>query len=179
MTDEPTLASRRVYTGRILDLRVDTVRLPDGTTSQREIIEHSPSVVIVPVDAEGRVLLVRQYRKAPEKTLLEAPAGGLEAAERPEDGALRELQEEVGFTAGSLRHLGGFWLSPGFCTEYMDAYLATDLTPSSLPPDPDETIEVVPVPWAEALAMVYSGEVEDAKSIAAILLASRLIGADE
>jgi ADP-ribose pyrophosphatase len=176
VSNEPTVDSRRIYDGTIFGVRVDTVSLPDGGTSQREIIEHGNSVVMVPVDNQRRVLLVRQYRKAPEKSLLEAPAGGLEEGESPEEGVLRELQEEVGFTAGKLQRMTGFWLVPGFCTEYMDAYIATDLSRSVLAPDYDENIEVVPVSLTRIPDLIRSGEIEDAKSIAALLMAVHIYG---
>jgi ADP-ribose pyrophosphatase len=171
LEEEPTLESRRIYSGKIIGVRVDTVRLPTNGVSQREIVEHGDAVVVVPVDSTERVLLVRQYRKAAEKTLLEAPAGGLDKEESPEEGCLRELQEETGFIAGRLQHMGSFWMTPGFCTEYMHAYLATDLRPSSLAPDEDENIEVMPIPLAQVPDMIRSGEIEDAKSIAALLMA--------
>ena len=174
MQEEPTIESRRVYSGNILGIRLDTVRLPTGGVSQREIVEHGNSVVVVAVDQMERVLLVRQYRKAPEKHLLEAPAGGLDKGESPENACLRELQEETGFTTGNLRPMGGFWMTPGFCTEYMHAYLATDLHPSHLAPDEDENIEVVPVPLTQVPDMIRSGEIEDAKSIAALLMATHI-----
>ena len=174
--EETTVDSHLIYDGRIFGVRVDTVRLPNGRTSQREIVEHGNSVVMVPVDNQRRVLLVRQYRKAPEKSLLEAPAGGLEKEEAPEDGVLRELQEEIGFTAGRLQRMAGFWMTPGFCTEYMYAYIATDLSPSVLAPDDDENIEVVPVPLAGIPDLIRSGDIEDAKSIAALLMAVHIYG---
>ena len=176
MTEETTVDSRRIYSGKIIGVRVDTVRLPNGGTSQREIVEHGDSVVMVAVDDQQRVLLVRQYRKSPEKSLLEAPAGGLEEGEDPDEAALRELQEEIGFTAGNLHRMPGFWMTPGFCTEYMHAYIATDLRPGALAPDEDESIEVVPVPLARIPDMIRTGEIEDAKSIAALLMAVHLYG---
>ena len=176
MQEETTVDSRRIYSGKTIGVRVDTVRLPNGGMSQREIVEHGHSVVMVPVDHQQQVLLVRQYRKSPEKSLLEAPAGGLEEREAPEDGVLRELQEEIGFTAGNLQRMAGFWMTPGFCTEYMHAYIATDLRPSALAPDEDENIEVVPTPLSLVPDMIRSGEIEDAKSIAALLMAIHLYG---
>ena len=176
MPEEVTIESRRIYSGKVIGVRVDTVRLSNGGTSQREIVEHGHSVVMVPVDHQQRVLLVRQYRKSPEKSLLEAPAGGLEEGQAPEEGVLRELQEEIGFTAGNLQRMAGFWTIPGFCTEYMYAYIATDLRPSALAPDEDESIEVVPVPLARIPDMIRSGEIEDAKTIAALLMAIHLYG---
>ncbi len=179
MTDsqpEPTVKSETVFEGKILNLRVDTVRMPDGRLATREIAEHSDSVCVVPIDAQRNVLLVRQYRKPLESELLEVVAGGIEPGEEPHDAALRELQEEIGFTSGNLRLLSGFWLAPGWCTEYMHAYLATQLTPANLTADYDENITVVRVPLDQVLSLIESGEIQDAKSIASLLLALRLLG---
>ena len=171
MDSEPTLESRHIYQGRILNLRVDTVGLPKGGQTQREIVEHSHSVVIVPIDSEGMVILVRQFRKATEEFLVEAPAGGVDEGESPERCAQRELKEETGFTAGQIKHLGSFWIAPGFCTEYMHAYVATELEPGNTDQEEDENIEVIKVPLAEIPAWIRSGEIRDAKSIAALLMA--------
>lgn len=176
MTEKLTVNSRQIYSGKIIGVRVDTVTLANGGTYQREIVEHGHSVVMVPVDHQQRVLLVRQYRDSPEKSLLEVPAGGLEEGEIPEEGVLRELQEEIGFTAGNLQRMTGFWMTPGFCTEYMHSYIATDLRPSVLAPDEDEDIEVVPTPLTQIPEMIRSGEIEDAKTIAALLMALHLYG---
>ena len=171
MQEEPTLESRRIYDGKVVALRVDTIQLPNGGTATREVIEHGASVVMVPIDEQRRALLVRQYRKAPELSLLEAPAGGLEEGESPEEGVLRELQEEIGHSAGRLVQMTGFWIAPGFCTEYMHTYIASDLSPSALAPDEDENIEVVPVPLEEIPELIRSGEIQDGKSVAALLMA--------
>ena len=120
---EPTLESRTVFQGRILKVRVDKVRLPGGRVTTREIVEHGDSVCVVPVDEAGNVVLVRQYRKPMEQVLLEVPAGGIDHGEVSEATVLRELQEETGFTAARIRHLSSFWLAPGWCTEFMHAYL--------------------------------------------------------
>ena len=173
---EPTVESKLVYEGRILDLRVDTVRLPSGRLTTREIAEHSDSVCMVPLDGEGNVLLVRQYRKSVESNLLEVPAGGIEENEAPEDAALRELQEEVGYTAGKIKRLAGFWVSPGWCTEFMHAYLATELSPAQLDADFDENITVIRVPLAQTMDLITSGEIKDGKSVASLLLAMRHLG---
>jgi ADP-ribose pyrophosphatase len=173
--NEPTVESRIVFQGRILNLRVDTVRLPSGRTAVREIAEHSDSICVVPLDENGNVLMVRQYRKPAETVLLEVPAGGVEGGEISEETVQRELQEEVGYRAGQLQHLSSFWLAPGWCTEYMHAYLATDLTPATLDADDDENILVERVPLEQALDLIASGEIEDVKSIAALLLAVRLL----
>ena len=170
-TPERQLSSRSVFEGRVVSVRVDEVRLPGGGSAIREVIEHRPAVVIVPIDDSGQVLLVRQYRYAVLETLLEAPAGIVEEGEDPDETAQRELQEEVGRIAGDLRKLGEFWATPGFCNELMHAYVARDLRHSSLAADEDEDITVVPVPMAEALAMIATGEIRDAKTIASLLLA--------
>ena len=173
---EPTIESQVIYQGRILNLKVDTVRLASGRVTTREIAEHSDSVCIVPVDEQGNVLLVRQYRKPAEDFLLEIPAGGVEPGEDPEETALRELQEEISYSAGNVRHLASFWVSPGWCTEYMHAYLATDLQPASLDPDYDEAITVERVPLSDIPGLIQNGEIRDSKSIASLLLALRLLG---
>jgi ADP-ribose pyrophosphatase len=170
---EPTVESKLVYEGRILDLRVDTVRLPSGRLTTREIAEHSDSVCMVPLDNQGKVLLVRQYRKSVESNLLEVPAGGIDENEAPEAAALRELQEEVGYTARKIVRLAGFWVSPGWCTEFMYAYLATELSPAQLEADFDEDIAVIRVPLADTLDLITRGEIQDAKSVASLLLAMR------
>ena len=124
---------------------------------------------------DGNILMVRQYRKPLERQLLEVPAGGIEPGEDPEETVVRELQEEIGFTAKEITRLSGFWLAPGWCTEYMYAYLARDLEPSRLPADDDESITVVPVTQEEVVTMIESGVIQDAKSIASLLLALRVL----
>ena len=170
---EPTVDSRVEYEGKILNLRVDTVKMPGGRLANREIAEHSNSVCVVPIDSQGNVLLVRQYRKPAEADLLEVPAGGIEGDETSDEAVLRELQEETGHTAGKLQLLSSFWVAPGWCTEYMHAYLATDLSPASLAADDDENITVVPVPLKDVESLMDNGEIQDAKSIASLLLALR------
>jgi len=168
---EPTVQSETVFEGKILNLRVDTVRMPHGKLAVREIAEHAHAICAVPIDSEGNVLMVRQYRKPTESELLEVVAGGIEKDEDPRDAALRELQEEIGHTAGRLQLLSSFWIAPGWCTEYMHAYLATDLSPASLTADDDENISVVTVPLDQVQGLIQSGEIRDAKSIASLLLA--------
>ena len=178
---EDVLPERRVrrsdvYDGRVVQLHVDEVELPNGSRTTREVVEHAGAVVVLPIDQSGKALLVRQYRYAIGKDLLEAPAGGIDPGEAPEEAAQRELQEEVGYRAGRLEGLGGFWTAPGFCTEYMYAYLARDLSPSSLAPDEDEDIVVERHSLDSIRAMIRDGRIVDAKTIAAYWMALDWLG---
>ena len=172
---ELTIGTKRIYEGNIINVRVDTVRMPSGRDATREIVDPSPAVCIVPIDNEGNVVLVRQYRKPAEDALLEVPAGGVEDGEISEEAVLRELQEEIGYTADHLEHLSSFWVAPGWATEYMHAYLATGLRESRLDGDEDENIEVVRLRFDEAVSMLKTGEINDGKTIAALLLAQPLL----
>ena len=174
MEAEKRLSSEPIFDGKIVRLRVDTVLLPNGAQSTREVVDHDNAVVIVPVDSEDNVLLVRQYRYPVEATLLEAPAGIIEDSEDPDEAAQRELQEETGYASKSLTPMGGFWSSPGFCTEFMYAYLARDLVPSPLSPDDDEFIEVERQPISRIPQLIRLGEIQDAKTIAALLMTTCL-----
>jgi ADP-ribose pyrophosphatase len=166
---ERTLESKMVYKGSIVNLRVDAVELPGGRRTRREIVEHSDCVAIVALDAGDNVLLVRQFRKPVEQMLLEIPAGGVEPDEEPLACAYRELREETGYLAGKMEHLGGFYTSPGFCTEYMHLFLATELRRGETDMDYDESIELVRIPLSKAVELIASGEICDAKSIAGLL----------
>lgn len=170
---EIAIGSQRIFQGRVVTLRVDTVALPDGRTSTREVVEHSQSVTILPVDDQGNVLLERQYRRAVDQWMVEAPAGGMNPGEDPEQAARRELLEETGFSARKLEHLASFYVSPGFCTELMHVYLATGLTAGRATPEEDEHIQVQALPLAQALQMVQRGEILDGKTIVALLLAEK------
>ena len=172
MQPEEQIASREIYDGKIIKVRVDDIMLASGGRSVREVVEHAPAVVIVPIDADGNVLLVRQYRYAAKQFLLEAPAGIVEDGESPDACAQRELAEEVGFASRNLRALGGFWSSPGFCDEFMYVYLAKDLVPHSLKPDDDENIQVEKLPLSRVQQYIRLGEIQDAKSVAALLMAT-------
>ncbi len=179
MSDEPrqdlrerTTATRRIYEGRIVGLRIDEVRLPDGGKSTREIVEHRGAVAAVPVDSDGRVLMVRQWRHPAEEVLLEIPAGTLEEGETPEETLRRELVEEIGHRARRVEHLADLYTAPGYSTELIGIYLATELEPMDGEADADENIEVVPIPLEDAVERCRSGQVRDAKTVAGLLLAA-------
>lgn len=169
--NERRLNSRYVYRGKILNMRVDTVELPNGRQSTREIVEYAGAVAVVAIDGDGQVLLVRQYRYAVGRELLEIPAGKLEPGEEPQSAARRELMEETGFTPRCLRPLLRFFSTPGFTSEEMNLFLATELEPGKASPDEDEFVELVKVPLQKARRMIESGEIQDAKSIVGILAA--------
>ena len=170
---ERVTATRRIHEGRIVSLRDDTVELADGRSAQREIVEHAEVVAIVPVDNDGRVILVRQYRHPAQDSLLEIPAGGVDAGEGIEDAAQRELQEEIGYRAGHLERLSGFYVAPGYCTEFIHLFLATGLTESQIGGDEDENITIERVSLAQAVRLIETGEIKDGKSIIGLLLAAR------
>ena len=177
---ETTIASERVYDGRVVGLRVDEVRLPDGTSTKREVVEHRGAVAIVGLLPGPQVVLVRQWRHPVGKALLEIPAGKLEAGEHPLECAHRELMEEAGYRAGTLEPLATFYSSPGFTDELLHAFLATDLQLAGEAADPDEFIQLVPMDWGEAVSMCEDGRIMDAKTILSILAADRRInGASE
>ncbi len=169
MSEEKTLSSQQIYDGRAVKLRVDTVRMPSGRETTREIVEHGDCVAIIAIDADDNVLLVSQFRKAVGKELLEIPAGGIEADEDPEATVGRELAEETGYQPGKVEKLGGFYSAPGYCTEYLHLYLATDLTPSQLYAEDTESIRVNRVPIDQIPSLLASGSICDAKSIAGLL----------
>jgi ADP-ribose diphosphatase len=168
---ERVVASRRIYEGRIVRLREDTVELGDGRTALREVVEHDEVVGIVPLDSEGNVILVRQFRLPAQEILLEIPAGGVDAGESAEEAAQRELQEETGYRAAQLDRLAGFFVSPGYCTEFIHVFLATDLSESVIAADEDENIALERMPLAQAVQLIQSGQIKDGKSIVGLLLA--------
>jgi ADP-ribose pyrophosphatase len=165
------LKSEVLMRGRAFAIRRDHLKTPDGRETKLEIIEHGGSVVIIPVDENGNILLVRQYRHATGKDLLELPAGTLDGDEAPEACAAREIREETGMAAGSLEKLGEFYLAPGYSDEFMVVYLATELSEGPLDADEDEFLSVERVPIAKAIQMAERGEIPDAKSLAALFLA--------
>ena len=165
------LSSRQVYGGRAVGLRVDEVQLANGATATWEVVTHPGAVTLVPLDSEGRLWFVRQYRHSVAQEMLELPAGTLHPGEDPAACAARELQEEIGMAAGRLTKLGEFFLAPGYSQEHMHVYLATHLTPSALPGDADEDIAVEQIAVEDALNMAFAGHLPDAKTLAALMLA--------
>jgi len=169
------LSSQKIFDGRVFNVTVDTVREGE-LTYQREVVHHNGSAVIVPVYDDGTVALVRQYRHPAVRYLLEVPAGTLAEGERPEIGAARELKEELGVVAARLEKLSEFFVSPGFCEEKMWVYLATELSEGEQALEADEILDVVRMPIADALEMITSGEIEDAKTIIGLILAAPRVG---
>jgi ADP-ribose pyrophosphatase len=169
------ISSQKVFEGRVFNVTVDTVREGE-LTYQREVVHHHGSAVILPLFDDGTVALVRQYRHPAVRYLLEAPAGTLDEGERPDDGAARELQEELGLVAARMEKLSEFFVSPGFCEEKMWVFLATELTQGPQRLEEDEVLEVVRLPIEEALEMITSGEIQDAKTIIALILAAPRVG---
>lgn len=166
------IRSDTLLQGRTFRIRRDLLKTPDGRETKLEIIEHGGSVVVIPIDAEGNMLFVRQYRHAAGMDLLELPAGTRDSVDEPyEECAAREIREETGMEAGTLTKVGEFFLAPGYSTEFMGVFLATDLRHNPLDPDADEFLSVEKMPVKEAFAMVMRGEMPDAKSLAALLLA--------
>lgn len=161
--------------GRAFAIRRDWMKTPAGHETKFDIIEHHGSVIIVPVDADGNLLFVRQYRHAAGQDLLELPAGTLEEGEEPSVCAAREIREETGYAAGKLTGLGKFFLAPGYSTEQMSVFLATDLSFAPLDADADEFISVEKVTVDEALKRAVRGEIPDAKSLAALFLAQKFL----
>ncbi len=170
-----TLASETVYHGHAFTVRRDKVRFENQNTASLDIVEHVGAVTILPVDGEGNILFVRQYRHAAGKELLELPAGTLNPNEEPLACAKREIREETGFAARQMVKLGEFFLAPGYSTEYMHVFLATELYSAPLPGDTDEFITLQPISIKLAYQKAFAGELQDGKSLAALLLAqSRL-----
>jgi ADP-ribose pyrophosphatase len=169
LAEEKTLSSQLIFSGRAVRLRVDTVQMPSGRQTTREVVEHSDCVAIVAVDDNDNVLLVNQYRQAIGKELLEIPAGGIDLGEDAEAAVRREMREETGFLPQRVERLGGFYSSPGFCTEYLHLYLAIDLVSSPLQAEDTEIIKLVRVPTGQIPEILSSGRIGDAKSIAGLL----------
>lgn len=165
------IKSETVLQGRAFKIRRDTLKTPDGRETSLEIVDHGGSVVILPIDDEKNLLFVRQYRHATGMDLLELPAGTRDREEPYEECAARELREETGMEAGTLQMVGKFYLAPGYSTELMGVFIATNLKENPLQADDDEFLNVERIPLRKAIQMSESGEVPDAKSLAALLMA--------
>ena len=169
---ERPLESELIFNGRIIRVRNDRIRLPDGGESTREVVEHIGGVGILALDDDNNALIVRQYRYAVGKELLEIPAGTLQVGEDPAHCAVRELKEETGATAGRLRFLGKIAPEPAFCDQYLYLYLAEDLTFGKMQLDEDEFLSAHRMPFSELLRRARAGELEDAKTLIAVLQAA-------
>lgn len=173
---EKTLSKSRKFEGRLLTLDVHQVELEDGSHSVRELVLHADAVCCVVVTKDLDTILVRQFRKAVEKPILEIPAGKIDEGESPEQAAVRELREEVGFQNGVVEHLMDYYSSPGFCNEKLGLFLATEAELGEQKLDEGEFLELVRMPFQEAKAMTLRGELGDAKSVAGILAAAHKLG---
>ncbi len=173
--EEKIISSEPIYEGKLVKLYRDTVELPDGNRADREIIKHPGAVAMVPLLPGGDVLLVRQYRTAARRILLEIPAGTLEPGEDPLIAAARELQEETGYKPSTLVRLGSQYTAPGYTTEIIYLFIATGLEAARLDADDDEFIEVVRLPFDTALKQVIAGEIPDSKTQVALLLTAEYL----
>jgi ADP-ribose pyrophosphatase len=170
---ETVISSERIYDGKVVHLRIDTIELPSGNITKREILEHKGAIGLLPVLPDGRIGLIRQWRSAVQEYIYELPAGGLEEGETPEECAKRESIEEIGYEVGKITPLFHCWLAPGYSSEMMWGFLGEDLKEVGAQPEEDETIELVPVTLEEALQMVDDGRIHDSKTTCGILAYAR------
>ncbi len=173
---EKRTGGRTVYSGNLIKVRLDEIELPGGKPAQREVVEHSGGVAVAPLDAEGNLIMVRQFRYPFSTELLEVPAGKLTPGEDHLDCCVRELKEETGYTSGNLTYLGVIYVSPGFSNEVTHLYLARDLTAGESCPDEDEFLAVERMPFSSAVELVMTDVIHDAKTVAAILKTKILLG---
>ncbi|NMC13198.1 MAG: NUDIX hydrolase [Chloroflexi bacterium] len=169
-----TLESKKIYSGKAFQVQVDSVQAPNGLMMQVEIIKHPSAVTILPID-EQNIWFVRQYRHAAGLEILELPAGTLEPGEEPILCAHREIREEIGMSAKIMKEIGGFYLAPGYSSEYLYAFLASGLEPAPLPGDTDEFIQVETIPIQTVFEMAEGGQIFDGKTLATLLLARKLL----
>lgn len=168
--------AQQIYNGRVVNLEIVDIQLPDGGTAKREVIRHAGAVAIIALDDDQHIFLVRQYRIGADQYLYEIPAGLLEADEPPEESAVRELREEIGYRPGRLEALGGLYVAPGYTTEFIHLFVAHDLVRDPLSQDTDEFLEVKRVPLQEAIRMVDEGEITDSKTVIGLLRLARQLG---
>ncbi len=172
---EKTINSKEIYKGRVISLSVDTVITPGGNEATRELVHHPGGVGVVAIDNDNMIYLVQQYRIPYDDILLEIPAGKLDSKEEnPKDAAIRELSEETGLTADEIKHIGDFYPSVGFLDENLRLFMATGLSQGQTHPDDDEYLNIVKMPFDEAVQMVMDGKIKDGKTIAGILKAKLL-----
>ncbi len=165
------IKSEPLFQGRAFKIRRDYMKTPDGRETKFDIVEHGGSVIIIPIDEDGNLLFVRQYRHAASLDLLELPAGTRDGDEPHEACAAREIREETEMRAGKLERIGDFYLAPGYSTEFMVVFIATDLSHDPLEADADEFLQVEKIPIKKAIEMAERGEMPDAKTLAALFLA--------
>ena len=168
LLSEQCISQNKIFDGKILSTRVDKVKLPNGREATREIVEHKPAVGMLALTNHKSVLLVKQYRYAVDEDTLEICAGLIEPGEEPKDAASREMQEEMGYKPGKLIKIGGFYASPGFCTEFVDIFIAEDLSESKLPQDDDEDVHVQEVAYKDIPKLMADGTIRDSKTYAAL-----------
>ena len=173
---EKMVSSETLFEGHIVRLKLDQALLPNGKQAAREVVEHPGGVTILPLDAQGNVTLVRQYRYPFEAVVTELPAGKLDGPEEHRLAALRELKEEIGVTPDRLTYLGYLYTSPGFCTEKLHMYLAQGLHQGACQPDEDEFLELLSMPFEKLVAQIMAGEFVDAKTVATVLKAKVFLG---
>lgn len=175
LKEEKTMKSEKLYEGKVLNLKIDTVELPDKGYSKREIVEHPGGVAIITITANREMVLVKQYRKAVEDFVLEIPAGKLEVNEEPRETAIRELREETSLEAKKLSYITEFYTSPGYSSEKIHLFLAEDLIEVDPQPDSGEFIEKVTLPLDDLLRMIERGEIMDSKTIIGVFIAMRFL----
>ncbi len=172
---QKVVKTKEVFNGKVVKLRVDTVQLPDGRLAEREIMKHPGGVGVIALDEDKNVLMVRQFRDAAKRVMLEIPAGKLEYGENPLECGKRELVEETGFRAAKFKHLGEFFVTPAYCEEKINIYLASELTEECQNLDDGEFVEVEKIPLDTLVDMVMKNEIADAKTIIAVLKAKQLL----
>ncbi len=172
---EKVIKSRHAFQGKILNVRVDQVELPDGSSSEREVVEHPGGVTIIPVTPEEKIMMVRQYRIATEEVLLELPAGKIDGQESAEEAARRELKEETGYYGGDFQHLFDFYTSPGYSSELLHLYLAENIHQGKREPERGEFLKTEKISIERIPGLIFSGKIEDSKTIVGLLALREII----